>query len=64
MPLHIEKELNAMLDRGFSPELVEKLVACPPGPLEGPGPHRQRKAGTPALGRPDPAPDPPSRRTP
>ena len=28
MPLHIEKELNAMLDRGFSPELVEKLVAC------------------------------------
>lgn len=28
MPLHIEKELNAMLDRSFSPELVEKLVAC------------------------------------
>src|SRR5699024_9287673 len=26
----------------------------------GPGPHRQRKAGTPALGRPDPAPDPPA----
>mgnify|MGYP000426480254 CR=1 FL=1 len=59
MPLHIEKELNAMLDRGFSPELVEKLVACRQARWK-PGATSTTKSGNPCSGRPDPAPDPPA----
>ncbi len=51
MPLHIEKELNAMLDRGFSPELVEKLVACRQARWKA-GATSTTKSGNPCSGPP------------
>ena len=51
MPLHIEKELNAMLDRGFSRSWWKKLVACRQARWKARG-HIDNERGNPCSGPP------------